>query len=176
LDTEASAKPICNQVEKRTNTKKSSSVRHTFQSFWHGEALSPYELFCLKSFIACGYAVDLYTYDVNLVVPAGVRVCDAAELASRDEVFVYQSEGLGKGSPSAFSNYFRYKLLAEKGGWWIDTDVVCLTDRIPVVDEFFCSTGQRLHCLRDHVFRAVPSGHAAMSGTSGQARPHGQMG
>src|SRR5262249_54280435 len=45
---------------------------------------------------------------------------------SQDKVFVYQAEGFGKGSPSAFSNYFRYKLLAEKGGWWIDTDVVRL--------------------------------------------------
>ena len=115
----------------------SSPAPHRFQSFWHGRALSPYELFCLKSFIDCGYLVDLYTYDADLVVPAGVQVCDAAELLSPDEVFVYQGEGLGKGSPSGFSNLFRYKLLVEKGGWWIDTDVVCLTDRIPVVDEFF---------------------------------------
>jgi hypothetical protein len=99
--------------------------------------LSPYEQFCLKSFVDCGYAVDLYTYDLALAVPAGVRVRDAAELISPDEVFVYQAEGFGKGSPSAFSNYFRYKLLVEKGGWWIDTDVVCLTDRIPAVDDFF---------------------------------------
>jgi Alpha 1,4-glycosyltransferase conserved region/Glycosyltransferase sugar-binding region containing DXD motif len=112
-------------------------VRHRFQSFWHGEALSPYELFCLQSFVTCGYDVDLYTYNANLVVPAGVRVCDAASLVSRDRVFVYQAEGFGKGSPSAFSNFFRYKLLVEKGGWWIDTDVVCLTDRIPLVDEFY---------------------------------------
>ena len=117
--------------------------------------LSPYEQFCLKSFVDCGYAVDLYTYDLALVVPAGVRVCDAAELISPDEVFVYQAEGFGKGSPSAFSNYFRYKLLVEKGGWWIDTDVVCLTDRIPAVDEFLCPAGRRLRRLRDHVFRAA---------------------
>jgi hypothetical protein len=32
---------------------------------------------------------------------------------------------------------FRYKLLVEKGGWWIDTDVVCLAERIPVLSEFF---------------------------------------
>ena len=113
------------------------TLQHRFQSFWHGGALSPYELFCLKSFVDCGHAVDLYTYDADLVVPAGVRVCDAAELLGPDEIFVYQAEGFGKGSPSAFSNLFRYKLLVEKGGWWIDTDVVCLSDRIPVVEEFF---------------------------------------
>jgi hypothetical protein len=110
---------------------------HRFQSFWHGEALSPYEQFCLNSFAVCRHEVDLYTYNTNLVVPAGVRICDAAELLPADGVFVYQAEGFGKGSPSAFSNYFRYKLLMEKGGWWIDTDVVCLTDHIPPVEEFF---------------------------------------
>jgi Alpha 1,4-glycosyltransferase conserved region/Glycosyltransferase sugar-binding region containing DXD motif len=115
----------------------SGPAGHRFQSFWHGGALSPYELFCLKSFIDCGHAVDLYSYDAGLIVPAGVRTCDAAEFISQDEVFVYQAEGFGKGSPSAFSNLFRYTVLAEKGGWWIDTDVICLTDRIPVVREFF---------------------------------------
>jgi Glycosyl transferase family 2/Alpha 1,4-glycosyltransferase conserved region len=137
LEAKASANATGNRVAKRAIANGNAPAHHTFQSFWHGEALSPYELFCLKSFIDSGYAVDLYTYDVTLAVPAGVRVCDAAELVSRDEVFVYEAEGFGKGSPSAFSNYFRYKLLAEKGGWWIDTDVVCLTDRVPVVNEFF---------------------------------------
>lgn len=131
----ASATP--ERVTARAMMSRSRSPRHRFQSFWHGGPLSPYERFCLRSFIDWGHAVDLYTYDTSLVVPAGVRVCDAAELITEDRVFVYQAEGFGKGSPSAFSNFFRYTLLVEKGGWWIDTDVVCLTDRIPVDDEFF---------------------------------------
>ncbi len=32
---------------------------------------------------------------------------------------------------SLFSNAFRYKLLEEKGGWWVDLDVVCQTDALP---------------------------------------------
>ena len=109
---------------------------HTFQSFWWGGNLSPYELFCLKSFVDCGHAFDLYTFDPDLCVPAGVRVCDASQFSRRDEVFVYQ-EGFGEGSPSAFANLFRYSLLLRKGGWWVDTDVVCRTDRIPAFTEFF---------------------------------------
>ncbi|MGA7487991.1 MAG: glycosyltransferase family 2 protein [Xanthobacteraceae bacterium] len=136
-ETEAADGAAVDRVTARAMMGRCSSPRHRFQSFWHGGPLSPYELFCLRSFIDWGHAVDLYTYDANLVVPAGVRVCDAAELIARDEVFVYQAEGFGKGSPSAFSNFFRYKLLVEKGGWWIDTDVVCLTDRIPAADDFF---------------------------------------
>ena len=87
-----------------------------FQSFWYGGPLSPYECLCLKSFIDCGHAFDLYTYDPDLAVPAGVRVCDASELFDRNEVFVYQADGFGKGSPSAFSNLFRAKL------WWKRAD------------------------------------------------------
>lgn len=111
-------------------------ARHTFQSFWWGEALSPYEMLCLKSFIACGFGFDLYTFDRNVIVPAGVRVCDASDLIGRDQFFVYQ-DGFGKGSPAGFANLFRYKLLAERGGWWSDTDVICLSEHIPVFDEFF---------------------------------------
>jgi len=111
-------------------------TRHTFQSFWWGNALSPYEILCLKSFIACGHGFDLYTFDQNIIVPAGVQVCDASQLITKDQFFVYQS-GFGQGSPAAFANLFRYRLLAERGGWWTDTDVVCLSEHVPVFAEFF---------------------------------------
>jgi len=111
-------------------------TRHTFQSFWSGGTLSPYEVLCLKSFIACGHGFDLYTFDREMAVPTGVRICDASELVSEDQLFVYQT-GFGQGSPSAFANLFRYKLLAERGGWWTDTDVVCLSSGVPVFAEFF---------------------------------------
>jgi hypothetical protein len=108
----------------------------TFQSFWAGGPLSPYELLCLNSFIKCGHAFDLYAFDTNLAVPAGVRLRDARELFGPQEFFVYE-DGFGKGSPAGFANIFRYKLLAEKGGWWVDTDVVCQARNVPVFKEFF---------------------------------------
>jgi hypothetical protein len=111
-------------------------ARTTFQSFWAGGRLSPYEVLCLNSFINCGHAVDLYTFDMNLAAPAGVRIRDARELFNPEDFFVYEG-GFGQGSPSAFSNLFRYKLLAQQGGWWIDTDVVCLARDIPPFKEFF---------------------------------------
>jgi hypothetical protein len=107
----------------------------TFQSFWWGNSLSPYERLCLKSFLDMGHGVNLYTFDAEIEVPRGVTVCDAAEIVPRDHFFLNQ-DGYGKGWPGAFSNLFRYKLLAERGGWWIDTDVVCLSRHIPVVELF----------------------------------------
>ena len=101
--------------------------KHLFQSFWAGPSLSPYEHLCLTSFIDRGHAFDLYTFDANLAVPAGVQLRDAATILDQSEYFVYEN-GPGRGSPSAFANLFRYKLLQDKGGWWVDTDVICLAD------------------------------------------------
>jgi hypothetical protein len=110
-------------------------MAHRFQSFWWGEPLSPYQWLCLKSFADFGHGFDLYTFDPQTSVPSDVRVCDAAEIAARNEFFVGE-DALGKWAPATFSNVFRYKLLVEKGGWWVDTDVVCLSDNIPDCVQF----------------------------------------
>ncbi len=106
------------------------------RSFWYGTELSPYEVLCLKSFVDHGHSVELYAYDRDLVVPAGVRLCDASEVLAKDKVFFYAS-GPGKGSVAGFSNLFRYSLLLCKGGWWVDTDVICLSSHLPSLDRFF---------------------------------------
>ena len=84
------------------------------------------ERLSIQSFLAHGHPYRLYTYDDVHGVPEGVEVCDASSVVPRSRIFVYQTDGVGKGSLSGFSNLFRYTLLAEHGGWWVDTDVVCL--------------------------------------------------
>jgi hypothetical protein len=79
----------------------------------------------LASFAAHGHPVHLYAYQDLRGVPAPVVLKDAEEILPPSEVFFYR-RGFGRGSPSAFSNVFRYKLLFERGGWWADTDFVCL--------------------------------------------------
>jgi hypothetical protein len=108
----------------------------TFQSFWFGDSITPYEAVCMRSFVDHGHDFHLYTFNTSLVVPDGVELRDASEFAAEGEYFTYQS-GPGVGSHAAFSNLFRYLLLAKRGGWWVDTDVVCLTDAIPAYDTFF---------------------------------------
>lgn len=142
---------------------------HIFQTFWWGDALSPYEMLCLKSFVDHGHQVHLYSYTTQLTVPEGVVVRDAAALIAGDRFFAYES-GAEKGSPAAFANLFRYRLLAARGGWWIDTDVVCLSDEIPVVDRFFAFQDQ------DFVNNAVmffKADHAAMVRCQGRAEQLG---
>lgn len=103
---------------------------HCFQTFWSGSPLSPYECFALRSFIDHGHAVDLYTYDHDLAVPDGVVRRDAADILPEDQVFASEHDGFGHGSVVSFSDVFRYRLLRDHGGWWVDADVVCLTSAI----------------------------------------------
>jgi mannosyltransferase OCH1-like enzyme len=55
-------------------------------------------------------------------IPGGTVIKDANEILPAASIFQYQS------SPSyaGFANFFRYKLILERGGWWADTDMVCL--------------------------------------------------
>ena len=77
---------------------------------------------CLSSFVHHGHEVHLYSYSEIENVPEGVEKKDGREILPEDMIFEYKHHK----SFSGFSNYFRYKLLSEKGGWWTDTDVVCL--------------------------------------------------
>lgn len=111
-------------------------TKHVFQSFWHGGAVSPYEKLCMKSFVDHGHSFHLYTFCPQLNVPNGIQLKSAADIIDQGEYFTYK-KGVGIGSHAAFSNLFRYKLLAEFGGWWVDTDVVCLSSEVPPFEDFF---------------------------------------
>jgi len=95
------------------------------QSLWVGDRLTTMEKLAIGSFVHWGHEYHLYAYGPVDGVPCGAVVKDANEILPADSVFAYQG-GFGAGSFSGFSNRFRYKLLLERGGWWVDTDVVCL--------------------------------------------------
>ncbi len=134
----------------------------TIQSLWVGDALTPMERLSLSSFVAHGHdvdlSVDLYVYDDVANVPDGVRLRDAAEVLPRSAIFRYA----GSGSLAGFSNFFRYKLLLERGGWWVDTDVVCVRPFDFESEQVFAS--ELFHgapMVTSCVIRA-PAGSAAM--------------
>ena len=95
------------------------------QSLWIGARLSRIEQLCVESFLGLGYPFHLYVYDEVTGVPPGAVVCDAARILPREALFTCQS-GLVSGSIANFADLFRYKLLAEQGGWWVDMDVIGL--------------------------------------------------
>ena len=99
--------------------------QNIFQSLWIGNSLSQMELLSIESFLHFGYEYHLYCYDEIANVPRGAKVCDAREILPASEIFYYRGD-FANGSPACFSDMWRYKLLMEKGNWWVDTDVVCV--------------------------------------------------
>jgi hypothetical protein len=97
-------------------------VNSPIQSLWIGAHLSTLEKLSIRSFVDHGHAFHLYVYQDLPDRPPGVVLKDANDILPQSEIFHYRD----RNSVAAFSNVFRYKLLLERGGWWCDTDVVCL--------------------------------------------------
>jgi hypothetical protein len=109
-----------------TNSGTALGDNRVIQGLWVGGELSRMEQLSLRSFLAHGHEYHLYAYDEIKNAPPGTVIQDADAVVSRKELFVIK-EGWGKGSyGGGFSDFFRYELLRRKGGWWVDTDVVCL--------------------------------------------------
>ncbi|HPK87409.1 MAG TPA: glycosyltransferase, partial [Atribacterota bacterium] len=97
---------------------------------WIGESLSSLEMLTIRSFINHGHTFRLWVYDqLTTPLPPGVLVMDANIILPAERIFRYKHKnqyGHGKGSLAGFSDIFRYKLLFDHGGWWVDMDVTCL--------------------------------------------------
>ncbi|HLH12844.1 MAG TPA: hypothetical protein VKV77_13335 [Methylovirgula sp.] len=100
----------------------------SFVTFFHGR-LTGFEATCIQSFLDHGHDVTIFAYE-DCGAPSHFRIFDAARILKREHLFFYNSDP-GRGSVSGFSNRFRYKLLELADGWWIDTDVVCLSREWP---------------------------------------------
>ena len=92
------------------------------QSLWIGDRLSVMEQLSISSFLKNGHSFHLYVYDELKGVPDGVVLLDADKIVRREKIFKYKDYA----SYAGFADLFRYRLLLEKGGYWVDTDVVCL--------------------------------------------------
>ena len=90
------------------------------QGLWIGPSLSNMEKLSINSFLKNGHEYDLYTYGPVEGVPSGTVVKDANEIIPWSKAF------LNRGGYSTFSDFFRWKLIRDRGSWWVDTDAVCL--------------------------------------------------
>jgi glycosyltransferase involved in cell wall biosynthesis len=120
-------KPRAAASEKRVLSEANRIVH----GLWIGKYLSKLELLTLHSFVRHGHDFHLWVYDdLATPIPPGVILEDASELLPKTSVFTKANIdaecGVGKGSFAPFSDLFRYKLLYEKGGYWVDMDVTCL--------------------------------------------------
>jgi hypothetical protein len=125
-----------------------------FQTFFTGPALGYIERACLASLIGHGHQVRLYSYEA-IAVPDGVARSDAAEIISRtdrDAFFAVAPERV-----TQFANGFRYRLLHQRGGWWVDTDVLCLSANVPTDDVVL---GFEVPDTIGNAIMRFPAGHA----------------
>lgn len=107
---------------------------------WIGTQLSNIELLTINS-LKNGYEFHLWAYDkIETPLPKEIIIENANEIIPDDKIFIYKNQtqfNTGKGSVAGFSDIFRYKLLYEKGGWWVDMDVTCLKPFDVETDYFF---------------------------------------
>lgn len=95
-------------------------VKDTIQSLWIGKDLGIVQQLCLASYLYHGHEVHLYTYQDLKNIPKGVIVKDGNEILPEKDIFY------SHGSPAHFSDWFRWKMIAMKSGYWVDMDEICL--------------------------------------------------
>ena len=92
------------------------------QGLWIGDELSVMEQLSIASFLSHGHEFHLYVYNELKNVPDGTVIKDGNEILPSRSIFQYRQYPTYAG----FANFFRYKLLLERGGWWVDMDVISL--------------------------------------------------
>src|SRR5229473_716620 len=129
------------------------------QGLWIGDELSVMEQLSIASFLSHGHEFHLYAYDELKNVPAGTVIKNGNEVLPSQSIFQYQQYPTYAG----FANFFRYKLLLERGGWWVDMDVICLKP-FDFPEEYVLAS--EIHKGREVVTSGIlkaPAGSAAMA-------------
>jgi mannosyltransferase OCH1-like enzyme len=129
------------------------------QGLWIGSELSVMERLSIVSFLRNGHEYHLYAYDELPNVPAGAIIKDANEILPASEIFQYKD----RPSYAGFANYFRYKLLFERGGWWSDVDVVCLRPFDFAAEYIFASEASAGQIFVNNNVIKAPAGSEVMA-------------
>ncbi len=148
--------PVAGIAADRTTPAAPNAV---VQGLWIGPELSVMEQLSVSSFLLNGHQYHLYVYDDTRNVPVGTVLMDADEILPSSRIFRYR----GQPSYAGFANFFRYKLLLERGGWWVDSDVVCLkpfdfADDYAIATEVIDGQDQATNCVLK-----APAGSQAMA-------------
>jgi mannosyltransferase OCH1-like enzyme len=130
----------------------------TVQGLWIGSELSAMERMSINSFLINGHDYHLYVYDDVKRVPKGAVIKDGNEILPASRIFLYKDYA----SYSGFSNFFRYKLLLDKGGWWADTDLICLKPFAFQEEHVFASESIHDEVLITSGVIKAPAGSRAM--------------
>jgi len=98
-------------------------------TFWHGP-LDRLRQTCLRSQVAAGHKVTVYSFDAIAGLPAGVGNAEAEAIlpqAFAERLRPAEPDGSWRDwTLLQFSDFFRMRLMAERAGLWLDADVLLL--------------------------------------------------
>jgi hypothetical protein len=98
-------------------------------TFWRGP-LDGLRQTCLRSQVAAGHAVTVYSFDPVPGLPDGVRNAEAEAIlpyAFSEKLRPAQPDGSWRDwTTLQFSDFFRMRLMAQGAGLWLDADVLLL--------------------------------------------------
>jgi hypothetical protein len=104
-------------------------MRPDVVTFWHGP-LDALRLTCLRSQVAAGHKVTVYSFDPLPGLPDGVGNAEAEAIlphAFSERLRPPQPDGSWRDwTVLQFSDFFRMRLMAESAGLWLDADVLLL--------------------------------------------------
>jgi hypothetical protein len=98
-------------------------------TFWHGP-MDTLRQTCLRSQVAAGHKVTVYSFDTIPDLPAGVANAEAEAIlphAFSEKLRPPQPDGSWRDwTTLQFSDFFRMRLMAKGLGLWLDADVLLL--------------------------------------------------
>ena len=104
-----------------------STLQPDIATFWHGP-LDALRLLCLRSQVAMGHKVTVYSFDPIAQLPDGVGNAEAEAILPHS--FAERLRPTGPGgvwrdwTTLQFSDFFRMRLMARAAGLWLDADVL----------------------------------------------------
>jgi hypothetical protein len=104
-------------------------MRPDVVTFWHGP-LDRLRQLCLRSQVAAGHKVTVYSFDPLPGLPDGVANAEAEAVlphAFSEKLRPPQPDGSWRDwTILQFSDFFRMRLMAQSAGLWLDADVLLL--------------------------------------------------
>ena len=104
-------------------------MRPDIVTFWHGP-LDALRQTCLRSQVALGHKVTVYSFDTIPGLPKGVGNAEAEAIlphAFSEKLRPVQADGSWRDwTVLQFSDFFRMRLMAQGAGLWLDADVLLL--------------------------------------------------
>jgi hypothetical protein len=104
-------------------------MRPEIVTFWHGP-LDALRLTCLRSQVAAGHKVTIYSFEPLGRLPDGVGNAEAEAIlphAFADRLRPTGPDGVWRDwTILQFSDFFRMRLMAQGAGLWLDADVLLL--------------------------------------------------